>query len=85
MKFHTSALFRSQKKKLGKMQLQSLNEALEKLKKQPRLGVAKTGDLQGIYIYIFHDGIGKVLLGYKLNEESTKIKLLTLSRISEDL
>ncbi|MBF0235913.1 MAG: type II toxin-antitoxin system RelE/ParE family toxin, partial [Desulfamplus sp.] len=82
MKIHTSALFRSQKNKLGKVQLEQLNTVVEKIKNQPELGTAKTGDLQGVYTYIYNDGLGKVLLGYRLYNKNMKIKLITLSRIS---
>lgn len=85
MKIHTSALFRSQKNKLGKGQLEQLNTVVETIKKQPELGTAKTGDLQGVYTTIYNDSLGKILLGYRLDKKNGKIILLTLNRISEDL
>jgi len=78
MKIPTSALFRSQKNKLGKVQLEQLKTVVDTIKKQPELGTAKTGDLQGIYTYIYNDGLGKVLLGYRLDKKNKKIKLLTI-------
>jgi len=84
MRIHTSALFRSQKNKLEKIQLEQLNTAVEKIRKKPELGTAKTGDLQGVYTYIYNDGLEKILLGYRLDKKNKHIKLLTLSRILEN-
>ena len=60
-----SPLFASQKKKLHKNQIKNLDEAVHTIAKNPELGTAKAGDLNGIQLYKFNSLNSLVLLAYE--------------------
>lgn len=61
-----SPLFERQKRKLKKNQIILLDEAINEIYKNPKIGVQKIGDLKGIFIYKFKMFNLQILLGYEI-------------------
>ena len=71
-------LFRKNKKKLIKNQIEDLDNAVKTLIKNPKLGEQKTGDLSDIWVYKFLMKGQQHLLAYTWNEESRTLITLGL-------
>ena len=65
-----SPIFAKQKKKLHKNQLKDLDNAVKTILKNPDIGDAKVGDLQGIQIYTFKSMNNQILLAYEVERHS---------------
>lgn len=52
-------------KKLHKNQKEEVKKAIKKIIKNPELGIAKKGDLSGVYVYKFKINIQEYLLAYE--------------------
>lgn len=69
--------FARQLKKLHKNQKTSLDKAMGLLVENPNLGVAKTADLEGIFVLKFMVNRQQWLLAYRvISEESLKLLLV---------
>jgi len=60
-----SPLFKRQKKKLTKEEIRVLDEEIKKIITSPKIGEAKKGDLQGVYVYKFKVHRQELLLAYE--------------------
>jgi len=65
-----SPLFERQKRKLKKNQISYLDKAIQLIFDNPRIGVQKTGDLKGIYIYKFKINNAQLLIGYEISKDT---------------
>ena len=73
-------LFRKNKKKLNKNQIEDLDNAVKTLIKNPKLGEQKTGGLSDIWVYKFLMKGQQYLLAYTWNEESRTLIALGLHK-----
>lgn len=62
-------------KKLPLKHKESLDDAIKEILKNPEMGEAKVGDLNGVYVYKFRLNNALTLLAYSLEE--TSITLLS--------
>jgi mRNA interferase RelE/StbE len=69
-KIYQTRLFQNQKKKLKKNQINDLDRAIKSLKKNPKLGQQKTGDLSNVWVYKFSMIRQQYLLAYQWDEKS---------------
>ena len=74
-KIQTAPLFRRKAKKLTKTEKKSLDDAVREVWKNPEIGQAKVGDLQGVKVHKFKMNKQQILLGYEVSDE--EILLLT--------
>ena len=58
-------LFRRQKKRLHKNQVQDLDKAVRTVANDPKIGVEKKGDLKGVWVYKFKMVKQEYLLAYE--------------------
>ena len=63
-----SPLFARQKKKLKKSQIKKLDDAIRSIMADPIIGIAKSGDLQGVQVYKYKIGNNLILIAYEINE-----------------
>jgi len=63
-------LFKKQKKKLKKNQIQDLDKAIKSLVNNPKLGKQKKGNLTTIWVYKFSMVNQKYLLAYQWDEKT---------------
>ena len=61
-----SPIFAKQKKKLKKNQIQKLDEAIKTIMADPKIGNAKSGDLQGVRVYKYKLRNNQILLAYEI-------------------
>ena len=61
-----SPVFARQKKKLYKLQIKDLDNAVKYVYNDPAIGNMKKGDLQGIQVYKFKTQNQQVLLAYEV-------------------
>ncbi len=61
-----SPIFAKQKKKLKKNQIKKLDEAVKTIMANPKIGNAKSGDLQGVRVYKYKLGNNHILLAYEI-------------------
>jgi hypothetical protein len=54
-----SPIFARQKKKLHKKQIKDLDKAVKSIYQHPDIGVAKTGDLQGVRVFKFKSSLNR--------------------------
>jgi len=76
MKIIQSPLFARKIKKFHKDQKLELDNAINKLAKDPTCGQEKKGDLKGIFIYKFKISTTQYLLAYRHTEEL--LELITI-------
>ena len=67
--------FQQKAKKLRTPQRAHLNEAIQSIQRDPFLGEAKVGDLQGFFVYKFVFEAEQMLIAYKLISDEV-LKLL---------
>ena len=65
-----SPLFARQKKKLDKNQIKKLDDAIRLIMADPTIGVAKSGDLQGVQVYKYKFGNNLILIAYEIIEST---------------
>ncbi len=65
-----SPIFARQKKKLHKKQIKDLDKAVKSIYQHPNIGVAKTGDLQGVKVFKFKLQNQQLLLAYEVIEST---------------
>ncbi len=65
-----TTLFKKQKKKLKKNQIQDLDKAIKALAGNPKLGQQKKGNLISIWVYKFSMVNQKHLLAYQWDEKT---------------
>lgn len=53
IQIYQTRLFKNQKKKLNKNQIEDLDKAIKSLIENPQLGQQKTGDLSNVWVYKF--------------------------------
>jgi mRNA interferase RelE/StbE len=63
-----SPIFARQKKKLHKKQIKDLDKGVKSIYQHPDIGVAKTGDLQGVRVFKFKSQNQQLLLAYEIVE-----------------
>lgn len=61
-----SPIFAKQKKKLKKNQIKKLDEAIKTIMADPKIGNAKSGDLQRVRVYKYQLGNNQILLAYEI-------------------
>ena len=61
-----SPIFAKQKKKLKKNHIKKLDEAIKTIMADPKIGNAKSGDLQGVRVYKYKLGNNQTLLAYEI-------------------
>ena len=61
-----SPIFAKQKKKLKKNQIKKLDEAIKTIMADPKIGNAKSGDLQGVRVYKYKLRNNQILLAYEI-------------------
>ena len=76
MRLLITATFAKATKKLHSPQKLELDAALKLICKDPAIGEAKVGDLQGVYVYGFSLSRQQCLLAYRILDADS-IKLLT--------
>ena len=79
MQIFFTSTFRRAVKKLHRQQISFLEQAIEAIRENPEIGVAKIGDLAGIRVYKFHIFQQLILLAYNYDELSEKIILVSFS------
>jgi hypothetical protein len=70
IKIYQTRLFKNQKKKLKKNQINDLDKAIKSIIKNPEIGQKKTGVLSKVWIYKFSMVNQQNLLAYMWDEES---------------
>ena len=70
--------FRREYRRLDKPIQVLVDDAIELIAENPKLGTAKTADLIGIYVYKFRFKGRLYLLGYDLNDQVRLIYLLSI-------
>ncbi|HSL60542.1 MAG TPA: type II toxin-antitoxin system RelE/ParE family toxin [Desulfotignum sp.] len=65
-----SPIFARQKKKLHKNLIKDLDKAVKSIFQHPDIGVAKTGDLQGVQVFKFKSQNQQFLLAYEIVEST---------------
>lgn len=76
MKTYITNTFKKSAKKLHRDQIKIIEETIEAIQKNPLIGDAKLGDLQGIRVYKFHLKHQLILLAYKYEEAKKCLTLL---------
>lgn len=78
IKIKQSSHFTKIYKKLHDNQKEAVNEAIEKIANNPKIGEVKKGDLAGLYVYKFGVLSQLTLLGYHYYEDEVTILLLAV-------
>lgn len=78
MKLLQTPTFIRQTKKLHPNQKENLKTAISQIITNPYIGVAKKGDLNGVYVYKFKMVQQLTLLAYQIDSEEQSIILLAL-------
>ncbi|SMM98663.1 hypothetical protein SPONN_2699 [uncultured Candidatus Thioglobus sp.] len=81
MKIEQKPSFKRVYKKLHKNQLESVNQAIQAIVKDPLLGQEKRGDLSGVFVYKFDCVNRQYLLAYQWHEQ---YRLLLLVGVHEN-
>ncbi len=78
MKVLQTPTFARQIKKINKNQKKDLDVAIEKIVRDPHIGVAKKGDLCGVQVYKFKMVNQLTLLAYEFDEDDELLFLLSV-------
>lgn len=76
VKVFQTNLFSKKIKKLSKKQKKDLDGAVQKIVKDPTIGVEKRGDLSGVFVYKFKSSTQLLLLAYEWDEESRTLLMI---------
>ena len=76
MKIYQSRSFEKKVKKLSRQEKKILDEEIQKIAKEPAVGVEKKGDLRGVYLHKFKIRTQQYLLSYKFTGDRLELIMI---------
>ena len=76
MKIYQSRSFEKKVKKLSRQEKKILDEEIQKIAKEPAVGVEKKGDLRGVYLHKFKIRTQQYLLSYRFTGDRLELIMI---------